>query len=131
MNKKQSQTVWKYKPDELKFTKNEKETMINKIKETICKMSKLSQKVSKLHIRTNYIYMYEMVEQFVPEGVVLIKPLIDGKYLEYPYARITLNDKRGDNCTADCQRHTGQWMTLYTGTLDECINSIEEDDAWF
>ena len=82
-------------------------------------------------MRANRIYLYEMVEQINPEGAVYLKPLIDGKYLEYPYARLTLLDTQGESCTADCQRHNNQWMTIYTGTLSECIARMEDDDAWF
>jgi hypothetical protein len=94
-------------------------------------MPKLSQKVSRVDMRGNRIYLYELVEQFRPEGSEFIKPLINGKYLEFPYARITLNDKFGDNSTADWQRHNNQWVTLFTGTYAECITGIEEDNNWF
>ena len=75
--------------------------------------------------------LYELVEQFIPEGAIIIKPLIDGKYLEFPYARITMNDTKGNNCSADWQRHNNQWIELFTGTLKECLNNIEDDDSWF
>ena len=82
-------------------------------------------------MRANRIYLYELVEQFQPEGARFIKPLIDGKYCEFPYARLTLNDLNGESCTADWQRHNDQWMTLHAGTLAECLHAIENDDAWF
>jgi hypothetical protein len=92
---------------------------------------KVSQKVSRLEMRANRIYLYELVEQRKSEGAVFIKPLIDGKYLEYPYARITLQDNQGNNCSVDWQRHNNQWITLYSGTLPECIKNIEDDECWF
>ena len=131
MNKNQRQKVWVYTPKAPKFTAKDKAVILSKVKELIIKMPKLSKKVSKIDMRANRIYMHELVEQFMPEGTVLIKPLIDGKYLEYPYARITFNDTQGNNCTADYQRHTGQWMTMHTGSLEECINNVEEDNFWF
>jgi hypothetical protein len=84
-----------------------------------------------VEIRGNRIYLHELVEQFKPEGAVYTKPLIDDKYLEFPYARITMQDAQGNNCTVDYQRHNNQWMTLYVGTLTECLNNIENDEWWF
>ena len=131
MSKKQSQKMWVYKASPPKFTAEAKEKILTKIKEIIAEHPKLSSKVSKIEMRANRIYLYELIEQFEQEGAVYIKPLIDGKYLEYPYARLTLLDTQDKKCTADFQRHNNQWMTLYTGTLSECISSIEDDDAWF
>ena len=65
------------------------------------------------------------------EGRVYIKPLIDGKYLELTYARITLYDSEGTDCTLDWQRHNNQWMTLANGTLEECLYHMEQDEGWF
>jgi len=131
MKKEQRQKAWVNKPQAPKFTSTEKTSLLETIKEATAKLPKISEKVSRIEMRSNRIYMYELVEQFKPEGAVYIKPLIDGKYVEFPYARITLHDNRGDVCTADFQRHTGQWMTLYTGTMAECIDDIENDDTWF
>jgi hypothetical protein len=75
--------------------------------------------------------MYELVEQLKLDGAVFIKPLIEDKYLELPYARITMNDFEGSNCTADWQRHNNQWFSLYTRTLTECLNEIEKDGTWY
>jgi hypothetical protein len=82
-------------------------------------------------MRANRIYLYELVEQFKIEGAIYIKPLIEDKYMEFPYARITLNDAHGSNCSADWQRHNDQWMTLHTGTVAECLDHIENDSTWF
>ena len=100
-------------------------------KAIVKEQTKLSQKVTRVDMRANRIYLYELVEQYIPEGVAITKPLIDGKYFEMPYAGITLNDINGNNCSADWQRHNNQWMTLFTGTMAECLNSIEEDNDWF
>jgi len=131
MRKKQPQQKWVYKPTAPKFKPGEKEKMLIKAKERIEGFPKLSQKVSRVHMHGNRIYLYELVEQIKEAGAVYIKPLIDGKYLEFPYARITLNDIKGDNCTVDWQRHNDKWITLYTGTLEECLANIENDTGWF
>ena len=89
MSKKQAQKMWVYKPSAPKFTSMDKEKTIAKTKEIIAGHPKVSTKVSRIEMRANRIYLYELVEQFEQEGAVYIKPLIDGKYLEYPYARLT------------------------------------------
>jgi hypothetical protein len=131
MKKKQPQKMWVYKLEAPKFTANEKTKKLEQTKTILKELPKLSEKVSRVDMRANRIYLYELVEQFKTEGAVYIKPLIDDKYLEFPYARITLNDAKGDNCTADWQRHNEQWMTLHTGSLVECLISIDKDDTWF
>jgi hypothetical protein len=131
MKKKQPQKVWAYKPQAPKFSTEEKAKKLERIKTIIAGHPKLSEKVSRVEMRSNRIYLYEMVEQFKIEGAVYVKPLIDDKYLELPYARITLNDVHGNDCTADWQRHNDQWMTLHTGTLAECLDNIEDDDTWY
>jgi hypothetical protein len=131
MGSKKSQYIWVYQLQSPKFTANEKIKILTKINELIRQLPKISQKVSRVEMRANRIYLYELVEQFKSEGVIFTKPLIEGKYLEYPYARITLQDTQGNNCTVDWQRHNNQWITLYSGTLPECIRNIEDDECWF
>jgi hypothetical protein len=60
-----------------------------------------------------------------------IKPLIDGRYTEFPMARITLFDSRGDQCEVNWQRHTGQWLNVFEGNIGSCLAFIEEDEYWF
>ena len=131
MVKNLSQRVWVYKPQPPKFKPNEKDQFLEKVKAEIGNMPKLSQKISRVDMRANRIYLYELVEQFKLEGAEFIRPLIDDKYLEFPYARITLKDKQGEKSTADWQRHNNQWMELFEGTLFECLSHIEEDNEWF
>jgi hypothetical protein len=130
MKKKSSQRVWVYKPQPPKFKPNEKAQFLEKVKTEIKSMPKLSQKISRVDMRANRIYLYELVEQFKPEGAEFILPLIDDKYLEFPYARITLKDKQGEKSTVDWQRHNNQWMELFEGTLLECLSHVEADDEW-
>ena len=130
MKKKQT-TVWVFKTQAPRFTAGEKTKLLLRIKTIIEKLTKLSKRVSRLDIRANRVYLYELVEQFKQEGVIYTKPLIEDKYLEFPYARITFNDSQGESCTVDWQRHNDQWITLNAGTLEECLTVIEKDDAWF
>ena len=131
MGKNKTRYVWVHQPQPPKFTASEKTKILTIVKELIQQLQKVSQKVSRLEMRANRVYFYELVEQSILEGAVFIKPLIDGKYLEFPYARITLQDVQGNICAADWQRHNNQWITLYSGSLTECINEIENDDCWF
>jgi len=131
MGKNKTRYVWVHQPQRPKFTAGEKTKILTIIKELIQQLQKVSQKVSRLEMRANRVYLYELVEQSKPKGAVYIKPLILTKYLEYPYARLTLQDTQGNNCTLDWQRHNNQWITLYTGTLADCMRSIEDDECWF
>jgi len=131
MGGKKPQYVWVYQPETPKFMAGKKEEILENVKLLIRQQPKVSQKVSRVEMRANRIYLYELVEQRNTKGAIFIKPLIGGKYLEYPYARITLQDDQGSNCTVDWQRHNNQWITLYSGTLPECIKEIEDDECWF
>ena len=131
MGGKKRQYVWVYQPQAPKFNANDKAGMLEKVKALIQQQPKVSQKVSRLEMRANRIYLYELVEQRKRNGAIFINPLIDGKYLEYLYARITVQDAQGNNCTVDWQRHNNKWITLYAGALFECIKNIENDECWF
>jgi hypothetical protein len=126
-----SQYVWVQKPSKPTFDANSKTRMLQAIQEHIKCMEKLRQKVSRIDMRGNRVYLYHLVEPFRIEGVTFTKPLIDDNYFEFPYARITLLKADATNCTVDWQRHNDQWISLYEGTLDECLNNIENDNGWF
>ena len=81
-------------------------------------------------MKGNRVYLYQLIEPYQDENTVFTIPLIDGKYFEIPYARLTLRDTNGDKCELDWQRHNDQWMTLQTGTLKECLEAIETSE-WF
>jgi len=109
-----------------------KAAIMSDVTEEIKEYEKLSKKVSRITMRSNRLYMYELYEKKDrPEGAHLIKPLIDGKYVEIMYARITLHDTEGRQCTLECQRFNDQWMPLYNGSLTRCLNVMENDDGWF
>jgi len=69
-------------------------------------------------------------EQSITEGTTFTVPLIEGKFLEFPYARITMYNPAYQNCTLDWQRHNNQWITIDKGSLEECIQKAELYD-WF
>ena len=122
---------WVYKPTPPKLTAAEKSKTLAKVNDLVKTHPKLSTKVSRVDMRGNRVYLYALFEQFIPDGVATTIPLIDDKYLEFPYARLTLLDAKGTRCNVDFQRHNNQWMTLYNGALEECISHIENDNDWF
>ena len=126
-----SQWVWVKAPEKVKLDAKAKERILEQVKKAVDCSDKLRKRVSRVAMRGNRVYLYHLVEQFISEGVVLLKPLIDGKYLEYPYARITVKNSDATICALDWQRHNDQWMTLFEGTLQECFASIENDGWWF
>ncbi|MDR0453416.1 MAG: hypothetical protein LBH05_01240 [Deferribacteraceae bacterium] len=131
MRKNNHKKIWVYEQKVPKFTTFEREIILKKVKTMVAELPKLTEKVSRLHMRGNRIYLYELVEQIIPEGAILINPLIDDKYFEYPYARISLHDVHCNSCSVDWLRHNNKWMELYSGTLGKCLNDIENDTAWF
>lgn len=103
------------------------------VSQFLSEAQRLSHIVNRTEIRAGRIYFYRLHEQFgwdKPDAQ-FIKPLIDGKYAEFPLARITVYDTRGERCEADWQRHTGQWMSIFQGNITECLAFIEQNEQWF
>ena len=114
------------------FNAETKTTIIREVTEEIKSYEKLSKKISRIAMRSNRLYLYELYEmKDIPEGAHLIKPLIDGKYVENMYGRITMHDTEGHRCTLESQRFNDQWMPLYNGSLSRCLNAMEIDNGWF
>jgi hypothetical protein len=125
--------IWVYDPKPAVLKQREKEELSKKVSDFVASSKRLSEIVNRINIRAGRVYLYQLVEQFMPEDidVQFIKPLIDGKYIEFPLARITLFNKYGDKCTADWQGSNERWMVIYQGNLEECLKFIEEKDMWF
>lgn len=123
--------VWDFAPQVAKLGKKEKEEIINRVNKHMENLSKLKEKVSRIEVKAGRIYFYELVEQFIPEGCIMLKPLIEGKYLEMPCGRVTLYDSNGDKCTADWQRHNNQWISMHEGNLEDCIIHMNQEGSWF
>ncbi|MFB5762945.1 hypothetical protein [Paenibacillus medicaginis] len=124
---------WSYHSKPVRLEARDKLGLEATVKQYIMASSKLSEVVHRVEIKAGRIYLYRLYEQFGwdnPE-MQFKKPLIDGKYAEFPMARITLFDVRGEKCETGFQRHTGQWVSLYEGNLTECLTFIEENDQWF
>lgn len=123
-----SEYVWVYSPKPAKLNKYDKDLITNKVSEIIKNSSKLNRVVHRIQIKAGRLYLYHLCEQYGwddPDNT-FIKPLIDGRYNEFPLARIMIiNSNR-----LDWQRHNGQWIDLKEDTLEECLKFIEDDD-WF
>jgi hypothetical protein len=133
MAKQSRQYYWvKMPPKPVKLGAYEKNTIQDKVTRAIEATTQLKEKVYRLAIRSGRVYLYTLFEPSHTEGAIFTVPLIEGKYIEDPLGRLTLYDNKGEKCTADWQRHNGQWMTLYEGSLLDCISFMEQEGAnWF
>ena len=59
MGSKKSQYIWVYRLQSPKFTANEKTKILTKVNELIRQLPKISQKVSRVEMRANRIYLYD------------------------------------------------------------------------
>lgn len=122
---------WVYVPKPEKFAKDEKEAALYKITKCIEELEELKSKVKRTDMKAGRVYLYHYIEPFISNYGTLIKPLIDGRYLELPFARITFYDKKGINCSTEYQRYTREWITLKEGSLEECIIYINKNERYF
>ena len=120
---------WSSNPKPVKLSLSDKTRLESVVSQFISASSELNEIAHRIEIKAGRIYLYRLHEQFGWDDpdVQFIKPLIDGKYAEFPMARITLYDTRGDKCEADYQRHTGQWINLFSGNVTHCLAYIEQN----
>ena len=123
--------VWMYHPTPKKLKDTEKLLLQNKVREFIQTSEKLSKTINRLEIRAGRLYLYNLVEQFGwnDPDITFIVPLIEGKYMEFTYARITV--LTNEKFRLDWQRHNGKWMELCEDTLDVCLKHIDEQNDFF
>ena len=123
--------VWvKGPPKPIKLDVRKKVSISNEVHSFVENSAKLSKSVNRFEVRAGRVYFYQLVEQFGwnnPESKFIV-PLIDGKYVEFKYARITIYPLE---CTLDWQRSNDQWMSLFTGTMKECLQFMEDGGEWF
>ena len=112
----------------VKLCERKKVSLMNTVKAMIEKTSKLKEHVSRIQIRQGRVYLYHLHEPHIPEGAILTKPLIDGKYLEFPLARFTIYDNALTDCSFDWPDSSEKFMTLGEGSLEECIKQAEESE---
>lgn len=123
--------VWvKGNPKPQKLDNSKKMAMIKEVESFIENSPKLSKSINRFEIKAGRVYFFQLVEQFGwdnPDARFIV-PLIDGRYAEFKYARITINPYQ---CTLDWQRHNDQWMTVFSGTFTECLQQMDEGNEWF
>lgn len=125
--------MWRSNSKPIKLETADKGRIDAIVSQFILVSSRLEEIVHRSEIKAGRIYLYRLHEQFGWDNpdVQFIKPLIDGKYAEFLMARITLYDIHGEKCEADYQRHTEQWVNLFTGNITECLSFIEHNEQWF
>ena len=124
---------WSYNSKPVKLVAMDKSRMEEVVRQLVTASLELSKRVHRFEVKAGRIYLYSLHEQFGwdnPEAR-FVKPLIEDKYAEFLMARITLFDVRGEQCEAAFQRHTGQWVSLFEGSVTECLSFIDENDQWF
>ena len=104
--------------------------MIKEVESFIKNSPKLSKSIHRFEIRAGRVYFFQLLEQlgWNDPNTHFTIPLIDGRYAEFKYARITIY---ANECTLDWQRSNDQWMTVFTGTFIECLQHMDESDEWF
>lgn len=123
--------IWVKGPKKpVKLDSSKKDAVINEVKAFIETSEKLSKRVNRYEISRGRVYFYQLVEQFGwnDPNARFTMPLIDGKYIEFYYARITIFI---DECSLDWQRNKNQWMSVFNGTFAECLQFMNEQDEWF
>ena len=123
--------VWKLDKSTKKFEAENKVKILEILINNLEKHARLKEKISRYEMRGNRIYLYELEEQIITEGIIYTKPLIKEKYLEMPYARITVEETEGKECTLDWQRYNEQWVPVYKGTLEECLETLKNNEGYF
>ncbi len=130
MTKKQKYVWVKSNPLPVKLSETEKSSLKMEVQTFIENSPKLKKTINRFDVKAGRIYFYHLVEQYGwddPDSRFII-PLIDGKYCEFKYARITIYPQQ---YTLDWQRSNDQWMTLFSGSLIECLQHMNERDEWF
>lgn len=123
--------MWiKGNPKPKKLDEYQKLKISGEVENFIKKSEKLSKSVNRIQVKAGRVYLYQIVEQFGWDDpdAKFIKPLIEKKYAEFPYARITIYD---DECSLNWQRPNEQWVSLFTGSLQECLKFMDETGGWF
>jgi hypothetical protein len=117
-------------PKPQKLDNPKKMKLIKEVESFIAYSQKLSKSISRFELRAGRVYFYQLVEQFGWDdpNARFIAPLIDGRYAEFKYARITIYP---NECSLDWQRFNDQWMTVFSGTFTECLQHMDDRNEWF
>jgi predicted nuclease with TOPRIM domain len=122
--------IWMKIKETTKFSSAEKNNLLNEVRRYIDEYKLLRERTKRVEVKAGRIYLYEFHEIRKNYGE-LTKPLIDKKYVEMPFARITIYDKKYEDCSAEYQQYNGKWVIMTEGLLGDCIKYIEENGASF
>jgi hypothetical protein len=122
--------VWVKVKKVIKIHPNDKREILRIVTDALEHSPNAKKNLSRIVIRAGRVYVYKLYEPFQTEGTVFTEPLIDGKYFEYPWLRISIYDRTFRDCTLDWQRDNGEWMTIDQGTLEDCIVKADTSE-WF
>ena len=110
------------------WTERQKSDLINRTKQFLLTTIKLTNNIHRIKFRASRIYLIALFKVSHPEMRQDSTKLINGQYIEYNFARITVNDAGGEYCSADWQASDGKsWLTLHRGSLEECLAYVEND----
>jgi hypothetical protein len=96
---------------------------------------KLAPLVHRIGIRGGRVYLYCIGKTWNP-GTDDPDPGLEGRTnsgerIENTFARVTVRDEAFTDCTIDWQRPSGQWVSLSSGTLEECLKFAQDDETYF
>ena len=122
--------TWTYVPKPVSFSREEKQSLNERITNYVEESTLLKERVSRIDLKAGRVYFYYYEEVSQTHGT-LTKPLIEGKYFEFPFARLTIYDIKSEQCSAEYQRHNNKWFILKEGTIGECLSYIENNMSSF
>jgi len=122
--------TWTYIQKPESFSKEERQSLTERMKSYVEESTFLKERVRRIEVKAGRVYFYYYEEVSQTNGT-LVNLLIEGKYLEFPFARITIYDKTSEKCSTEYQRHNNKWFTLNEGTMGECLDYIENNIGLF
>ncbi len=122
--------IWVKTPGPLKLTAEEKTAILERVRNLIIASKPLAPVTSRVDVHNGRVFLYFLHQPSTlgQPGTKYTTPLIEEKYLEDCYARITLFTADGSECSADWQRQPGEWVTAREDSLEKCLKYIEVND---
>ncbi len=120
--------IWVKASALVKLTAEQKDAILERVRTLVISSKILAPVINRLDLENGRIFLY-FLYQVVPTslpGLSNSAPLIEGKYVERCYARITLFNVEASECAADLERQAGQWVPIKEGSLEVCLKTLEE-----
>ena len=93
----------------IKFSESEKEAILKIIEDTVKQLPKIKERISKIDIKGNNVYLYKLNER--NRGINWIQ--------------IVVCDKEYADCALMLYKDTKKWIDYARGSLVECLEQIE------